>query len=333
VIGWSLARLIPGHSRPFFAPIAAVIALNAAAGRRGRQAVELIAGVAIGIGVADLLARAIGTGAWQLGVVVLLALAIPRALGAGPVVVTQSAASGIIVVAVQRTHSGFTPSRFVDALVGGGVALVFTQLLFPTDPVKLLRGATRATMRELAEILRLAASSIAEHDVAVADQALARAQRLDDDALREAARIARSTVRSVPTRRRRRQGLAPYLKVVDEVDALQRHAIIFATAALRLARDDTREPSAALVEGMNTIAAGAETVVDAAGEPKRMPELRDALLRGATEARTALAERDGIAGPVARVEIARLTRDLLRAAGVSADEAEDMQTVSATVRS
>src|SRR5438132_10763427 len=35
---WVLARLLPGHSTPFFAPIAAIITLTATRGRRVRHA-------------------------------------------------------------------------------------------------------------------------------------------------------------------------------------------------------------------------------------------------------------------------------------------------------
>ncbi len=41
-LAWRLARLIPHHLRPFFAPVAAVIAMGAVPGMRGRQALELI---------------------------------------------------------------------------------------------------------------------------------------------------------------------------------------------------------------------------------------------------------------------------------------------------
>jgi len=37
-ISWELALQLPNHGTPFFAPMAAAIALNAELGRRGRQA-------------------------------------------------------------------------------------------------------------------------------------------------------------------------------------------------------------------------------------------------------------------------------------------------------
>ncbi len=77
-----------------------MIALNATGRRQVRQTVELIVGVAVGIGIADLLARVIGTGAIQIGVVVAVALIAATAIDGGPLLFGQAASSGILVVAL-----------------------------------------------------------------------------------------------------------------------------------------------------------------------------------------------------------------------------------------
>ena len=58
---WVLARQF-GHARPIFAPVAALIGVSASLGRRRRSAVEMVIGVALGIGIADALVRLIGSG-------------------------------------------------------------------------------------------------------------------------------------------------------------------------------------------------------------------------------------------------------------------------------
>jgi uncharacterized membrane protein YgaE (UPF0421/DUF939 family) len=64
-----------GNEQPFFAPIAAVVTLGLSLGQRGRRAFEIALGVALGLGIADLLVRLIGVGALQIGIVVVLAMA------------------------------------------------------------------------------------------------------------------------------------------------------------------------------------------------------------------------------------------------------------------
>ena len=82
---WEIALQIPGHGQPFFAPIAAVIGLGAQRGRRGRQAIEMIVGVGIGILVGAALIALAGAGAWQIVVatVVTFVLATGASLLAG----------------------------------------------------------------------------------------------------------------------------------------------------------------------------------------------------------------------------------------------------------
>src|SRR5256884_600352 len=66
-LSWLIAFDWLHHPRPFFAPIAAVIALNVSVGQRLRRVVELVVGVALGILVGDVLIYFIGTGGWQIG--------------------------------------------------------------------------------------------------------------------------------------------------------------------------------------------------------------------------------------------------------------------------
>ena len=72
---WLVAHDLVGHERPFFAPIAAVISLGVSLANRLRRAVELVVGVSLGVLVGDLLISVIGSGWWQITLVVILAVA------------------------------------------------------------------------------------------------------------------------------------------------------------------------------------------------------------------------------------------------------------------
>ena len=101
-IAWELARQIPGHSRPIFAPIVAIVAMGISAGRRGRHAVRLVLGAALGIAVADLLVRLVGTGPVQLALVVFVSMVLALTLSREPLFVTQAGTSALLIVAVER---------------------------------------------------------------------------------------------------------------------------------------------------------------------------------------------------------------------------------------
>ena len=82
-VAWWVARELIDHPSGFFAPVAAILTLGLTVGQRGRRAFEIGFGVALGITVADLLVLAIGSGVWQLGVVVLLAMVAAVLAGGG----------------------------------------------------------------------------------------------------------------------------------------------------------------------------------------------------------------------------------------------------------
>src|SRR5919204_2595817 len=120
---WEIATELLDHRRPIFAPLSAIIAIGTSHAQRSRRAVELVVGVAVGILVADLAVGAVGTGAWQLFAITLLAMAIAVLLDTGPLFVTQAGVSAALVVTVQPPGSGQSGQRFVDALIGGAGAL------------------------------------------------------------------------------------------------------------------------------------------------------------------------------------------------------------------
>lgn len=136
-LAYFLTNVVFGQ--PFFAPIDAVICFSVTLGRRNRRAAKLVFGVAVGLMVADLLVLIIGNGTLQIAVV-LLAMAAAVFFGGGALLVNQAAVSAILVVVLQPPEADFSPDRFVDALIGGGVALVINYL-FPVNPERLVERA------------------------------------------------------------------------------------------------------------------------------------------------------------------------------------------------
>ena len=153
-LAWQGAIWLFDDPRPFFAPIAAVVALNATGRRRVRQTVELIVGVAVGIGIADLLVHVIGTGAIQIGVVVAVALIAATAIDGGPLLFGQAASSGILVVALAAPGGGsLPPTRLLDALLGGGCALLVGIVILPHDADGEVSRAARGILEGIADVV------------------------------------------------------------------------------------------------------------------------------------------------------------------------------------
>jgi len=123
-LSWLIGVHIAGHRVPFFAPIAAVVCLSLSLGERVRRAIELIAGVVIGVGVGDLLISRIGTGAWQIAVVVALAMAAAVLLDCGAVSAVQAAVSTILISTLYVPGDAAGINRVVDGLIGGSTGLL-----------------------------------------------------------------------------------------------------------------------------------------------------------------------------------------------------------------
>lgn len=190
-ISWTIAKYIVHNHEPFFAPIAAVIALNASLGERGTNALRLLLGVVVGILVGEAVNYAFGREYWSLAIAVFAAMSLAKALGGARIVNAQAAASAILtVVAADRpgTH------RLTDALIGAGVALIFTQFLFSPEPTRLLRRAESAVLTKISNVLELTAKALEEGDESIG-QAMARLRDLREE-LSELARVRRVSLRS-----------------------------------------------------------------------------------------------------------------------------------------
>ena len=176
---WAFATHVLGHERPFFASVAAVVALGVSGGGRLRRTAELAVGVALGVAVGDLLVQLIGQGAWQIGVVVTIALLLALAVGAAGLAVIQAGLQAVFVVALPRT-AGSGLHRWQDALVGGAAALLVAALL-PTDPWRDARRRGDAYVAKLASVLRDTAEGVRTSSRMGLADALARGRTLEPD--------------------------------------------------------------------------------------------------------------------------------------------------------
>ena len=89
-----------------------------------RRVIELIVGVAVGVGGGDLLISRIGTGPWQIALVVALAMSVAVLLDCGAVSSVQAAVSAILISTLYVPGEVIGINRVVDGLIGGATGLV-----------------------------------------------------------------------------------------------------------------------------------------------------------------------------------------------------------------
>jgi len=151
-VAWYLANGVLGYPAPIFAPVAAAVTLGASRVMRGQRAVQLIGGVTMGIGIGAAVGAVAGTGALALGMAALVAMCIAITIGGGftgngAMFINQASVSAILVIALQLP--GGVSQRLIEALIGGGIAVVIAVLLFPAAPLPVLHSAAKSVFSTL----------------------------------------------------------------------------------------------------------------------------------------------------------------------------------------
>ena len=320
-LAWLVATDVVGHARPFFAPVAAIVCLGVSLGSRLRRSVELVVGVSVGILVADLLVSQIGSGAWQIGLVVLLAMGAAVLLDGGPVITLQAGSSAVLVATLLPPGQSGGPQRALDALVGGVVAIAVVAVV-PADPLRSARRDGSGVLTELAAVLRGVATGLEHRDEAEVEVALARARGTQKtlDALRADLAAGREIARIAPLRWRSRARVLRLAAMADPIDNAARNLRVLTRRALVVVGDDeTVDPR--IVLRLRELAAAVEVLQRLVeSEPGAGPTQADVAtaLRGVSRGLTADLGLDG--GLSVRVVVAQLRStvvDLMQAAGAS----------------
>jgi uncharacterized membrane protein YgaE (UPF0421/DUF939 family) len=317
---WFLANLL--HSQPFFAPAAAVIAMGVSRGGRTVRAIELVVGVAVGIVVADVIVRWLGANTLVLMLVVGLSMAAALLFGAGQILVNQAAISGILVVATLQPGSSPSPARALDALIGGAVALLVGQVLFPRDPVRAMAKAARPVVSDLSVALKALAEALRDGDEARARRALEMARGTDDDLADffDAVALARETFTLRHPRRRTRERLPLYAEAAQQMDYAVRNTRVLARRALNAIRRHGRAPE----DLADAVALLGDAVLELGNQlerPEQDTAARRLALEAAVKATRLLQDDPGLSISVIVGQVRSTAIDLLRGSGMTGDEA------------
>jgi uncharacterized membrane protein YccC len=323
-VAWVLATRVLGHAQPFFAPVSAIITLGLTISERGRRAAEVAIGVALGIAVGDLLVLQIGVGAAQLALVVMLATAIALFLGSGQMLATQAAVSAALVATLQPPTHGVTFTRFLDALVGGAVALAVNAVVLPADPVAMVRRAARPVLDELAATLEDVAVATLKRDRHLAEQALLRARGIDElvGTFLETVEVSRETTRFAPPRRRLRARVEGFAGAAAQIDLAVRNVRVLARGAIRAVRLDENVPPD-MAEALRALAEAVRAFADVLERPERVEAVREPALRAAAIATLVLETTGNLSVSVIVGQVRSTATDLMAATGLGSEEASE----------
>jgi uncharacterized membrane protein YgaE (UPF0421/DUF939 family) len=322
-LAWIIATEVLGHKQPFFAPVAAIVTLGLTISQRGRRAVEVAVGVAVGIAVGDLLVLAIGVGAAQLAIVVMLSISLAIFVGSGQMLANQAAVSAALVATIQPPTEGITFARFLDALVGGAVAVIVSGLLLPVNPLRTVRRAARPVLDELAATLDDVATAILERDRSLAEAALVRARGIDGLLVEfaDAVSVSRETARYAPPRRRYRGRVEDYAGLASRIDLAVRNVRVLARGTIRAVRLNENVPPE-VAQAVRDLAIAVRAFSEAA-ESEDFEAVREPALRAAAVATRVLEDTGNMSVSVIVGQVRSTATDLMAGTGMSHEQAAD----------
>jgi uncharacterized membrane protein YgaE (UPF0421/DUF939 family) len=315
-VAWLVATELVDHEQPFFAPISAVITLGLTVGQRRRRAVELAIGVAMGIAIADALVAAIGTGTWQIGVVVALAMVAAALVGGGALLASQAAASAVLVATLQPPEGGFDFDRAIDALIGSGTALVVSSLVLPIDPMRLVAERATPVLDRLVAALGQIATALTTRQPDAADASVLAVARVDGahESLLETLDAAGEAARLSPQRRGTLGGIDRFAVAAGELGRAIENVRALARGAVRATDLDDAIPDEA-VHAVQELARSAEALADYldGGDPE---PAREAAVHAAALANAVLDATGNLSAVHIVGQIRLVAVDLLRATGL-----------------
>ncbi|MEU0565606.1 FUSC family protein [Nonomuraea sp. NPDC005983] len=317
-LAWTVAIQLLGHARPFFAPIAVLICVGVGLGQRLRRAAELVVGVSLGVGVGDLLVSWIGSGAWQIALVVALAMATAVLLDSGALFVAQAGSSAVLVAALLPASGGGGLDRMADALTGGVIGIAAVALL-PASPLSIAAKHLSGVLDALSTVLEQAAEAIDRRDVEVAAEALEEARSTQGavEEFERALETSKEIIMISPLHWHRRTRLARYETAAVPVDLALRNARVLSRRTLA-ALGEANPPPTALAEALREVSEAALLLQLELAAGREPALARQALLAVAARERP---ERLGFSAHVITAQLRSIVVDLLQATGLDYDAA------------
>ncbi|MFE9189025.1 aromatic acid exporter family protein [Micromonospora sp. NPDC007208] len=332
-IAWFVGYQFLDNPAPVLAPTTAVGIVAAAMGSRLRRTVELLVGVVLGLAVGDTLMPLFGIGAWQTGLVVVLAIIVAILLKGGGSLLTQAGGTAVLIATLEPPVRDLSVPRFVDAAVGGLVGLAVGLLVVPIHPQRTVQRLAEPVLDPAIVAMHDLAAALRLRDLDGAQRSLEALRGLGSrlTALDEGLGAAQEVVRLAPLRWRERPSLAYYTDAVRHMERTLYGVRAIARRLTKALRDGEPVPEE-LPVAIDVLADSVQTLrcaIRARAEPQqaRQQILTAVELVGKAQGPAAPdptrphTHRLGYSGMIAAGDFRTSAHDLLMASGLDADEA------------
>jgi uncharacterized membrane protein YgaE (UPF0421/DUF939 family) len=237
VLSYSIAHFVLGHPTPLLSVTVLISTLGFARDARPRKVVESTIGILVGILLAELIRILVGTGVWQIALVLFVTILVARAVSANPAFALAAATQSALVM-ILPTPVGGPFTRSLDGLVAGAVALLLTAVI-PRDTRRIATRDGRALASTVSQaMMSLLEGLIESNEPAsfLAVERLRKTQALIDNwttSLDSAVAVARIA----PLLRRQLPDLRRQAALLQGFDLAARHLRVIARRVASLLHD------------------------------------------------------------------------------------------------
>ena len=134
-LSWFIASTLLQSEYPYFAPIAAIITVQVTVVDSVNKATQRIIGIIGGVLLSMLLRHWFKIGAVSIFSVILIGMAISKALRMNPQIISQVAISSLLVLAFGQTEEGYAYERIIETVLGSGIAVLINALIVPQNAI------------------------------------------------------------------------------------------------------------------------------------------------------------------------------------------------------
>ncbi len=326
-VAYLIAEQIFGRLNPMFAPIACWVCLGFKTDRVPRKVAELGVGATAGVLLGEAFALTLDVGWWQIALALMVGALVGRFLDRGDLTTIQAGVNAVVVVGMSWWQSiiGGVTGRWIDAVVGAGVAFVVAVLL-PRHPTARPRRYARSTMSEYATLLNIVGRGLRTGDVELLADAQGQRRavtELNAD-WEETLTTAREVVALNPALWRQRSEVAELDRLFRLMGRTQRTSYLVARQGLAMTEEVGPMPDVG--DLLLDISTAVHALAGSVGHWNQPHRARELLLGVAGRA----APSEVVGGdwrPVALISLLRaIVVDLLQATGLSRAQARDALT-------
>ncbi|HEY4650808.1 MAG TPA: FUSC family protein [Pontibacter sp.] len=143
-VSWFVAANVLQAEHPYFAAIAAILTVQVTVADSVDKATQRIIGIIGGVLLSMLIGHWFRVSAVSIFFVILLGMAISKALRMNPQIISQVAISSLLVLAFGHFNEGYAFERIIETVIGSAIAVTINAAIVPQNAIPdVKQGITR----------------------------------------------------------------------------------------------------------------------------------------------------------------------------------------------